>query len=211
MALQAQQIDIAHPQHVNIRAPMGNMTGRASLHLYRLMLKHKRPLLVGMAGEANGVLRRRGAHLLRPNRAMHIVAIRTLHQSLINAMAKRHFELRLLLQMAGVTKLRLRLHQQKLFGLRMVRRMAGNATDIVLRVDRVNGIHVLRAACVTSHATSVDFLGRSILEHEYFRFVAAAGHMVGAGAMAALAALLRRTALNLSSVVFQCGVFSHPL
>ena len=174
------------------------------------MLKHKRPLLIGVAGEANGVLRRRGAHLLCPNRAVHVVAIRTLHQPLIDAMVKRHFELRLLLQMAGVTKLRLRFHQQKFFGLRMVRRMAGDAADVVLRMDRVDGIHVLRAAGVTSQAASVDFLRRSILEQEYFRFVAAAGHMVGAGTMAALATLLRGPP-NLSSVVFQCGVFSHAL
>jgi len=158
------------------------------------MLKHKRPLLIGMAGEANSILRRRSAHLLCPNRAMHIVAVRTLHQALVDAMVKRHFELRLLLRMAGVTKLRLRFHQQKLFGLRMMRRMAGNAADVVLRMDRVDGIHVLRATSVTSQAASVDFLRSSILEQEYFRFVAAAGHMVGAGAMAALATLLRRTA-----------------
>ena len=123
---------------------MRNVAGRAAFDFHRLMLEHKRPLLVGMAGEANRILRRRRPHLLWPHRSVQVVAVRALHQAFIHTMMKRHFELGLLLQMATVTKLGLRLGQQKLFGLRVVRRMAGDATDIVLRVSRVDRIHVLR-------------------------------------------------------------------
>ena len=58
MALQAQQIDVAHSQHVRIGTSMGSMAGRAALDFYGLVLEHKRPLLVGVASEANRVLRR---------------------------------------------------------------------------------------------------------------------------------------------------------
>jgi hypothetical protein len=106
-------------------------------------------------------------------------------------MAKWHLELGLLLQMAGVTKLRLSFHQQKFFGLRMVRRMTGNATDVVLRVNGIDGVHVLRAAFVASHATSIDVLGRGVLEHKYFGFIAATRNVIGAGPMTSFATLLR--------------------
>src|SRR5271170_3735742 len=76
----------------------------------------------------------------------------------------------------------------------MVRRMAGDATDVVLAVYRVDGVHVLSAAGVAGQTTRVDFLRRSTLEHKDLRFVTAARHVVGARTMAALAALVRRPA-----------------
>jgi hypothetical protein len=169
---------------------MRNVAGRASFDFHRLMLKDERTLFVGVAGEADGILRRRGPHLLRTYRAVGIVAIRTLHQAFIYTMAKWHLELRLLLQMAGVTKLRLSFHQQEFFGLCMVRRMTGDATDIVLGVDGIDGVHVLRAS-VASHATSIDVLGRSVLEHKDFGFIAATRNVIVAGPMTSFATLLR--------------------
>lgn len=58
MALQAQEIDVAYSQHVRIGASMGNVAGRATFDFDWLMLEHERPLLVGMASEANRILRR---------------------------------------------------------------------------------------------------------------------------------------------------------
>ena len=93
-----------------------------------------------------------------PTVPCRIVAIGALDQALVDPMVEWHFELGLFLQMARVTELRLCFHQQKLFGLRMVRRMTGDATDVVLRVDRVDGVHVLRATGVATHTAGVDFL-----------------------------------------------------
>jgi|HubBroStandDraft_5_1064220.scaffolds.fasta_scaffold18591_2 hypothetical protein len=195
VALQAKQVDVAHPEHVNIRAAMRNMTGRATLDLYGFVFEHKRPLLIGVARETNRVLCCGGSHLLGADGAVRIVTIRALHQSFVNTMAERHFKLGLLLKMARVTQLRLRFRQQKLFGLRHVRRMAGDATDIVLRVDRVDRVHVLRPAGVTTHATGVDFLGRSILERENFGLVATAVNVRFPGTVASFAALPLRSFL----------------
>ena len=196
MALQAQQIDIAYPQHVSIGASVGNVAGRAPLYFYRLVLEDEWPLLVDMARETDRILCRRGPHLLRSNRAVHVVAVRALNQAFIHAMVKRHLELGLLLQMACVAELRLRFHQEKLFGLRMVRRVARDATDGVLAVYRVDGVHVLSAAGMAGQTTRVDFLRRSILKYKDLGFVAAAGHVIGARTVATFATLFRRTALR---------------
>ena len=75
------------------------------------MLENERTLLIGMAGETDGIQCGRGSHLLWSNRAVDVVAVRALHQAFIHAMVEGHLELGLLLQMAGVTKLRLRFHQ----------------------------------------------------------------------------------------------------
>ncbi len=97
VALQAEQIDVAYAQHVRIGASVRNVAGRASLDFYGLMFEHERPLLVGVAGEADGILCRRGTHLLWPDRAVRIMAIGALDQALVYAMMKWHFELGLLL------------------------------------------------------------------------------------------------------------------
>ena len=186
------------------------MARLAALHFHRLMLEYKRPSLVGMAREANGVLRRRGSHLLCPDRSVRIVAVAALNQALIHAMVKGHAELRLLLKMAGVAKLRLGFYQQELPGLRMVRRMAGDATDIILRVHGIDRIHVLRAGSMAGQAAIIDFFGGMVLEDENLRLVAAAGDVGGPGTVAAFASLFGG-APALSFNVFQCGVFSQLL
>ena len=109
MALQAEQVDVAHSQHVGIGASVRYVAGGAAFDLHGLVLEDERTLLIGMAGEADGILGRGGAYLLGADRAVNIVAVRALNQTLIHAMVEGHLELGLLLQVAGVTKLRLRL------------------------------------------------------------------------------------------------------
>jgi len=75
----------------------------------------------------------------------------------------------------------------------MVRRVAGDAADVILAVYRVDGVHVLSAAGVTRQTAGVDFFRRSILEHKDLGFVAATRHVIRARTVAALAALVRRS------------------
>jgi hypothetical protein len=110
---------------------------------------------------------------------------------------KRHLELCLLLQMAGVAELRLCFGKQEFLGCRVVRRMAGDATYIVRRVNRVDGVHVLRAAGVAIHAAGVDFLGGGVLEGENFGDVATASHVRRSRTVASFAALPFGTFLGL--------------
>jgi len=73
--------------------------------------------------------------------------------------------------------------------------MAGDATHIVPRMLRGDGVHVLRAAGVAGEAARVDFFGGSGLELKDFRFVAAAVDVGLACTMASLAAFPLRTLL----------------
>lgn len=67
--------------------------------------------------------------------------------------------------------------------------MTRNATDIALRMERINGLHVFRARRVASQAAVVDFFGRMILENENLCGVAAARDVLCAWTMAAFAPL----------------------
>lgn len=132
VALQAEQIDVADFQHVRIRPAMRQMAGLASLDFHRGVFEHKRTLLVRMALEADGILRRRRAHLLGPGRAVRIVAVGALDEALVHPVMERHFKLRFLREVARVAQLRLRFYQKELRFRCVVRRMAGNAADVVL-------------------------------------------------------------------------------
>ena len=166
------------------------MARLAAFHLHRLMLKYKWASLIGMTREANGVLCSRGAYLLCPDRSVRVVAVAALNQPLIHAMVKGHAELRLLLKMAGVTKLRLGFYQQEFLGLRMVRRMTGDATDIAFGMLRINRIHVLGAARVASQATGIDLFSGMVFEDENLCYIAASSDVGRSRTVAPLAPLL---------------------
>jgi hypothetical protein len=122
------------------------------------------------------------------------MAIGALNQALVDAVMKGHFEFGSFIKVASIAELRLGLHQQEFLGLGVVRGMAGNTAHIVLRVYGVDGIHVLRVARMARHAPSINLFGRSVLEREDFRDIAAARNVGGPGTMARFASLMRRTA-----------------
>jgi hypothetical protein len=190
VTLQTQQVHVAQLQHVWIRSAMHQVAGLAAINFHRLMLEHKRSLLVCVAREADLILRRRGAHLLRPHRAVRIVAVRALHQALVHAVVERHVEFRLLRQVAGIAELGLGLHQHEIRVLPVVRRMAGNATDLVLGMFGVDGVHMLSAAGVAAQATRINFFGRGFLEEEELGRIRWIGYVARGGAVAILAAVL---------------------
>jgi hypothetical protein len=117
------------------------------------------------------------------------MAVAALDQAFVHAMVEGHVEFGLLLEVATVAKLRLGLYEQEFPGLRMVRRMAGDAADIALGMQGIDVIHVLRAGRVAGQAAVVDFLSGMFVEDENLRLVAAPGHMLRAGTMATLASL----------------------
>jgi hypothetical protein len=78
MALQAQQIDLAHAQETRIRRAMRSMATGAAFGFDRHVLVHERALLVGMALVANRFSTLRGAHLAQSGRAVHVVAVAAL-------------------------------------------------------------------------------------------------------------------------------------
>src|ERR1700722_16425081 len=116
-------------------------------------------------------------------------------------MVERHFKLRLLLQMAPIAELGLLLDQQKFSCLGMVGRMAGNTTDVILRVFRADRVHLLRTAGVAGHTRVFVLLGGVSLENKDLCNISPAGNVSRSGAMAGFAALVRWTAFRI-----QCGL-----
>lgn len=148
MALQAEQVHVAQLQHVRIRSAVDHVAGLASIRLYGLVFEDERPLRIGVALEADDVLGWGRTHLLGFHGAVHVVAIATLDEAFVHAMTKGHVELSFLLQVAGVAELGFGFYEQELRFFRVVRRMAGEATDFVLGMLGVDRVHMLRAAKV---------------------------------------------------------------
>ena len=159
MALQAEKVDVAQFQHMGIGSAVRQMAGLTSVDLHRLVFENKRPLLVRVALEADRILRGRSPHLVRLHRAVHVVAIAALDQPFVHAMMERHIELGFLLEMASIAKFGLGLNKHKIRFFAVMRRMAGDATDVIFRMLRVDCIHVLRAAGVAGQAARIDFFG----------------------------------------------------
>ena len=175
---------------------MRQMAGLASVGLHWLMFEYERTLLVRMAFKADGILRRGSAHLFGARRSVHVVAIAALHQPLVHTMMEGHVELRFLLEMAGVTKLGLRLNEQKLRFLCVVWRMAGNAADVIPRVLGIDRVHVLRTTGMAGEAARVDFFRRSVLKRKNFAYIPATVDVGLARTVARFAPLPLRASLR---------------
>lgn len=191
MALQAKQIDVAQLQHVGIWSAVSQMARLAAIHLHGRVFEHKRSLLVRVAFEADSVLGGGSPQLVRLHRAVHVVAIAALDQPFIHAMMERHIELRFLLEMAPIAKFGLGLYEQEIRILTVVRRMTGNATDVILRMHGVDCIHVLRAAGVAGQALGGDFFGGCFFKKEELGGVGWISNVAGSRTVTILAAVLR--------------------
>jgi len=154
------------------------------------MFKDKRTLDVRVALEADRALLRRHPYLLRQHRAVRVMTIIALDQPFQYAVPKRHIELTFLRQMTRKAQLRLGLREQKFFRSGVMSRMAVCATHAVLGVDRIDGVHLLRASGMAAHAASIDLLRGMVFEDEELGFVAGILNVCCRRAMTALAAHL---------------------
>ena len=172
------------------------MAGLAALDFHGLVLEHERALLVGVALEADRVLRRGSAHLLGTYGAVHVVAIAALDQAFVDAVVERHVELSLLLKMAGVAELRLGFLSRN----SVVSAWCGEWQEIQLTsffvCTELMAFMCCGAAGMAGQAAGVDFLGGVILKDEDLRVVAAAGNVGRSRAVAAFASLVRRAAFR---------------
>ena len=108
---------------------------------------------------------------------MNVVAVAALDKTFLHAMMKRTGELRLLFRMAPETELRLVFLQEAAFDFRLMRRMAGNASDIIREVLRTEKIGVLHGTGVAGQADPAGLLLTQLFEADDLRDVAAAFHV----------------------------------
>ena len=162
----------------------------ALVRLHRSMLEDKRPHGVCMAFGADGELSGSGAHLAAGLSAMRVMAVAALDQSDIDAVPVRPGELGSLRSMAAVAQCGLRLDQQKIDILGMVRTMTRGATDTVREVCRVGKVLRLQAGLMALCANGRGFGRTQVLEADDLGYIAAAIHVRLAWTVARLAAML---------------------
>jgi len=141
-----------------------------------------------VAGEANLVLRRRGAQLARKEPTMWVVATAASHQAFIYAMVRGFDEVCLGLKVARIAELRLRLLQKRLFNSRSVNRMAVNATHIVLLVLGATEVGVLLTELMAIEATTAGIRRGKPGKADDLGGIASTLYVLFAGAVARLAA-----------------------
>src|ERR1700746_304370 len=101
--------------------------------------------------------------------------------------------------MARETQLRLGLREERFLRFCMMGRVAVSATDTILCVHRIDGVHVLRASGMAAHAARINLLCGMVLENEELGFVAGILNVCCCRAMAAVAAHLGGIASLLQS------------
>ena len=102
-------------QHSGIGGAVRNVTGEASIHADRGMLKKKRPAFVGMTVDARFFVGLGMLHIARPSRvsprglkcSVWIVAIRAVHETFVDAVLERQGKLRAHVSVAAVAEIRL--------------------------------------------------------------------------------------------------------
>ena len=89
MALQAQQVHLAHSQETRICGAMGRMATGAAFRFHRYMLVHKRSARIGMALDASGISAGQGLGLAERGGTVNVVAVAAMNQPFIYAMVIR--------------------------------------------------------------------------------------------------------------------------
>ena len=121
VTLQAQQIHLTHAEQARVGGTMRRVTGTATFGLYRNVLEHEGPLLVGMALVTNRIATGESPHLAQRCGPVHVMAVVTLNQSFIDAMMIRFRKIRSLCHMTAIAEWRFGSHEQMLFFLGVMR------------------------------------------------------------------------------------------
>ncbi len=193
VALVTERVDGRHVQQAGVLGTVRSVASQTPLGLDRDVFIDERPARLGVAPGADRVLVGRGLHVVGQEGAVHVVAIAARDQAFVHLVVERHIERRLSVGVALEAERRLRNLQQIFFFLALVNAMAADTADVRLGVGRAVKVRV--RSRVTGQALGVNFFGRVLRGIEYLADVAPTGHMVRAGAMAALATLVRGTSL----------------
>jgi hypothetical protein len=112
MALQAQQIHLAHPKHAWVSGTMRRVATAAAFRLDRHMLIYKRSAGIGVALGADGISAGQGFYLPQGGGAMRIVAITAVKQAFVYSVVVGFGKIGLGRGMAAIALFRLFLNQQ---------------------------------------------------------------------------------------------------
>jgi len=198
VALVAERVDGRHVQQAGVLGTVRSVASHAPLSLDRDVFIDERSARLGVALGADRVLVGRGLHVVSSEGAVHVVAIAAHDQALVHLVVERHIERRLSVGVALEAERGLRSFQQLFFFLALMNAVTADTADLRLGVGRAVKVRVRTR--VTGQALGVNLFGRVLRGIEYLARVAATRYVLCSGTMAALATLLRGTALRV-----QCG------
>jgi hypothetical protein len=174
------------------------VTGFAPIHPCGGVFEEKRTALVNMALQTRLLVLQTGFDHVRPTchlprrgiRAVGIVTIRAVHDSLVHPVLEGLGELRADITMTAVTDLALTLRKQVLRPLGLMDRMTRNAGDISLGVLTTSNIGPVRILGVTPKTRIQHLSGRQCGKRYDGGLTALRSHVFPAGAMAAFASAI---------------------
>lgn len=134
VALQAQEIDLTDLEQPRICGSVRRVAGRTAFRLDGYVLINERSALLGVTLEADLVLFRAGAQLVSDEAAVLVVAVGTLDQSLIHAVAVGTPELGAHLVVTLIAQRGRGCLQQVLLDFRGVNRVATGAANAVFQM-----------------------------------------------------------------------------
>ena len=189
VALQTQEIDLAHPKQAWVCGTMGRVATAATFRFHWNMFVYKWPSRICVALGADGVSAGQSFHLPQGCGAMRVMAVAAVKQAFIDAVVIGFGKIGLGRGMAAVALFRLFLNQQILGSFGVVRRMAVKTTHIIAGVRGIGEVALFVLRSVATEAPGIGFLAREILEADDLGNVSAALHMRLSRAMAGFAAV----------------------
>src|SRR5215472_7004719 len=147
------------------------MTTGAAFGFHRQVLIHKGTFRIGMAFEANLILRPTGSQLVWQKTAMRIVTVVAAYQFLVYPMSIRPREFRPLFRMTLVAQPGRFLNQQRAIGLGMVGRMTVQTANSVRGMGGTFEISVFYAGSVAGQAPGTGILHTEIFEADDLSYV----------------------------------------
>src|SRR5580765_4640096 len=160
VALKAQQVYVAAPQQTRVGRSMRHVAGDAALGLDGSMLPGEWTGLVGVAVEADHVLRGGGTQLAPHEAAVLVMAIAADQQAFIHAMVIGLGKIGLDFEVAAITQGGLRGLQKLAVDLGRMHRVAINATHVVLQMRGAEKIGMLFPELMASQAALGGLLAR---------------------------------------------------
>lgn len=184
MALQAQQVDLAHSKETKIGGTMRSVATGATLSLNRHMFVNKGTTGISVALYADRIPAGLGFDLAKGSCAVNVVAVAAMNESLIYAMVVRPGKLGLCRGMARIALRGLLLDEKMLWLPGVVGRVAVKTTHSVAGVGGAGEMPLFQVFAMTTETARTGFLARQTLETDDFGGIASARHVFRSGPVA---------------------------
>jgi hypothetical protein len=154
------------------------MTTRAAFSFHGKVLKDERALFISVALGTGGIAGGHVANVAQGGGTVEIVTVRALQEAFVHTVVERFGELRFGRGVALVAELRLGLRKEAMLFLRVMRRMAVQAADVIVGMRRAIEVHLTFAVRMTSQTACTGLLPGEFLEADDLANVATARHVL---------------------------------